>query len=109
MASYGARINSVHPQATAVAQRDSVLKLLFENFWSDPADDDYHLGWIREFYRDVYVRTGGVPVHDELTDGCYVNYPDVDLNDGRWNSSGVEWAELYYGANYPRLREIKRR
>lgn len=32
------------------------------------------------------------------SNGCYVNYPDVDLNN---------WEELYYSKNYPRLQLTK--
>ncbi|WP_394825692.1 FAD-binding oxidoreductase [Pendulispora albinea] len=109
VSAYGAKINTVPPQETAAVQRDSVLKILIQNYWSTPAEDDYNIGWIRKFYGDVFDKTGGVPLHDELTDGCYINYPDVDLNDPAWNRSRLSAMELYYGANYPRLRAIKRR
>jgi FAD/FMN-containing dehydrogenase len=33
-------------------------------------------------------------------DGCYVNYPDVDLAD---------WQYLYYKDSYPRLQRVKAR
>ncbi|MEU1628799.1 hypothetical protein ABZ746_26510 [Streptomyces sp. NPDC020096] len=59
--SYGGRINAVAPGDTAVAQRDSVLKLHYQTHWTDPADDARHLSWLRELYRDVYAETGGVP------------------------------------------------
>ncbi|WP_390623977.1 BBE domain-containing protein [Fodinicola feengrottensis] len=38
-----------------------------------------------------------------------VNYPDVDLADPVWNTSGVPWSTLYYKENYPRLQRIKSR
>ncbi|MGC5344254.1 FAD-binding oxidoreductase [Streptomyces sp. DT171] len=107
IAGYGGRINSVAPDATAVAQRDSVMKLQYLAFWQDEAEDARHLRWVREFYRDVYARTGGVPVPGRVTDGCFVNYADVDLSDPEWNTSGVPWHTLYYKANYPRLQRIK--
>ncbi|MFF0146661.1 FAD/FMN-containing dehydrogenase [Amycolatopsis sulphurea] len=109
ISAYGAKINAVPPRETAVAQRDAVMKLLIQNYWSDPADDAYHLRWIREFYRDVFAETGGVPPHDDRTAGCYVSYPDVDLDSPEWNSSGLSGVQLYYGVNYPRLRAVKRR
>jgi hypothetical protein len=31
-------------------------------------------------------------------DGCYVNYPDVDLDD---------WPRLYYQGAYAKLQEVK--
>jgi len=107
--SYGGRINAVSPEATAAAHRDSVLALRYQVCWSDPAEDDWHLAWLRGFYRAVYAETGGVPVPGENTDGCFVNYPDVDLGDPDWNTSDVPWSSLYYKGNYQRLQEIKRR
>lgn len=98
--SYGCQINTKAPSETAVAQRSSIMKLQYQTYWTDPSQDDYHLGWIRGFYRDVYAATGGVPRSNGVTDGCYVNYPDVDLG---------PWAELYYKDNYPRLQRVKAR
>ncbi|GAA0471004.1 FAD-linked oxidase [Paractinoplanes deccanensis] len=103
--SYGGRVNAVAPEATATAHRDAILKLFYLAAWAEPADDAHHLQWIREFYRDMYADTGGVPVGD----GAYIGYPDTDLADPRWNRSGLPWPTLYFGGNAPRLREVKRR
>jgi hypothetical protein len=107
LTSYGGAINRVAPDATVVPQRDSILKPQFIASWTDPALDDASLQWVRELYRDVFASTGGVPVPDSQTDGCYVNYADKDLSDPAWNTSGVAWPTLYYKGNYPRLRQIK--
>ncbi len=96
--SYGCRINAVAPAATAVPQRSSVMKLQYQTYWTDAADDALHLGWIRRFYSSVYARSGGEPKPDDVNDGCYVNYPDVDLKD---------WSGLYFKDNYPRLQRAK--
>jgi hypothetical protein len=97
---YGCRVNAVAPDATAVAQRSSIMKLQYQTYWTDPAEDDVHLSWIRRFYRSVYADTGGEPVSDDVTDGCYVNYPDVDLQN---------WPALYFKDNYRRLQAVKAR
>lgn len=107
--SYGGRINTVPSRATAVAQRDSVIKLFYLVAWDDPADDARHLAWLREFYRDVYADSGGVPAPGEADDGSYIGYPDTDLADPRWNHSGVPWSALYFKENYRRLQQIKDR
>lgn len=109
IASYGGAVNTVSPGATAVPQRDSILKLHYLVAWTDPAQDAEHLRWLRELYRDVYADTGGVPVPNAVTDGCFVNYADIDLSDPEWNRSGVPWHDLYYKQNYPRLRRVKAR
>jgi aclacinomycin oxidase len=104
--SYGGQINTVARDATAVVQRDSVLKPQFVTFWTDE-DDAPNIAWVRELYRDVFATTGGVPVPNDRQEGAYINYADVDLADPAWNTSGVPWSTLYYGGNYPRLRQVK--
>ena len=79
--SYGCQVNAREPGVTAVAQRSSIMKLQYQTYWTDPADDGVNLAWIRRFYRSVYAASGGTPVPNGITDGCYVNYPDVDLPD----------------------------
>lgn len=106
---YGGQVNTVRPGATAVAQRDAVLKADFHTIWTDEADDAANLTWVRDFYRDVYQDTGGVPVSGRNCDGSYINYPDTDLADPAWNTSGVPWTTLYYKDNYPRLQRVKAR
>ncbi|WP_432536411.1 FAD-dependent oxidoreductase [Kineococcus arenarius] len=108
IASYGGQVNAVAPQATAVAQRDSIIKMQVVSIWHDARDDASNIAWVREHYRDLYADTGGVPVPNEVTDGCFINYADSDLSDPVWNTSRVPWTELYYKENYPRLQQAKR-
>ncbi|GAA0400201.1 FAD-binding oxidoreductase [Microbispora corallina] len=107
---FGGRVNAVAPGATAIPQRDSILKASYSaGMWVSEEEDPAHIGWVREYYRDVYAETGGVPVPGEVDDGSYISYPDVDLADPAWNTSGVPWHELYYKGNYPRLQAVKDR
>ncbi len=106
---YGGQVRSVPPGSTATAQRDVVMKAVYQSIWLDEADDATNLAWVRDLYRDVYADTGGVPVPGEVSDGSYINYPDADLADPAWNLSGVPWSTLYYKDNYPRLRQVKGR
>ncbi|GIH75468.1 FAD-linked oxidase [Planobispora longispora] len=106
---YGGRVNAVAPDATATAQRDSILKAAHLGAWSSPDDDEANIALIREMYRDVYAHSGGVPAPDEHSDGSYINYPDADLADPALNTSGIPWHHLYYKDNYPRLQQVKRR
>ncbi|ALG10751.1 FAD-binding oxidoreductase [Kibdelosporangium phytohabitans] len=106
---YGGQVNALPPEATAVAQRSSVLKGAYLSSWWDPAEDDYHIGNLRALYRDVYAETGGVPVTNDANEGAYINYPDRDLADPEWNTSGVPWSTLYYQGNYPRLQQVKQK
>ncbi|WP_350275254.1 BBE domain-containing protein [Kribbella sp. HUAS MG21] len=104
---YGGKVNTVPADATASAQRDVVAKMVLSAAWTSAADDDKHLAWARKTYTAIYRDTGGVPVPNAINAGSYINYPDVDLADPAYNTSGVPWHELYYLGNYPRLQQIK--
>ncbi len=95
--SYGCQINDVAPDATAVPQRSSIMKLQYQTYWTKKEDDDVNLNWIRNFYTDMYGLSGPYP--DGVMDGCYVNYPDTDLKN---------WQYLYYKENYQKLQQVKK-
>ncbi|ASU86251.1 hypothetical protein CDO52_15320 [Nocardiopsis gilva YIM 90087] len=107
--SYGSAVNRVKPGETAVPQRDSILKLQHQVYWQNDTDGALHIEWLRKLYQNMYTKTGGVPIPNETTDGCYISYPDVDLSSNTWNKSGVPWSTLYYGDDYPRLQQAKDR
>ena len=65
-------------------------------------------GVSREFYQKIYAASGGVPAEDGGF-GTFINYPDADLADPRWNQSNVPWHTLYYGDGYARLQRVKAR
>lgn len=106
---YGGKINTVDPDATAIPQRSSILKLQYQAYWAKASDDQIYLDWIREFYTDVYKNTGGTPNPDndptDNVDGCYFNYPDVDLNAFGGRNAALK---LYFGNNLDRLKRAKR-
>ncbi|QZZ32205.1 MULTISPECIES: FAD-binding oxidoreductase [unclassified Streptomyces] len=107
LSSFGGQVAAVAPDATASAHRGSAYKAAWMIWWTDPADEALSLRWIREFFHGVYADTGGVPVPNAVTDGCYVNYPDIDLHDPAYNTSGVPWYTLYYKGGYPKLQQVK--
>lgn len=109
LVSYGGRVNAVAPAETAVAQRDSVLKAIYLTSWRNPDTEGSALAWVRGLYRAMYADTGGVPVPGAVSDGSFVNYPDVDLADPALNTSGTPWHTLYYKQHYPRLQRVKAR
>jgi FAD/FMN-containing dehydrogenase len=109
MATYGGKVNTVAPDATASAQRESIITMSCSVGWLDAQDEARNLYWVRQFYRALFSETGGVPVPDEVGNGALINHPDVDLADPEWNTSGVPWHTLYYKDNYPRLQQIKAR
>jgi aclacinomycin oxidase len=109
MATYGGRINTVAPNATASAQRNSIFDMACNTGWMDPHEESENLKWVREFYRDLFAETGGVPVPSDAYDGAFINHPDIDLADASLNTSGLPWYTLYYKENYARLERIKGR
>jgi len=95
---------------TAIAQRSSIMKLQWQCYWQNEAEDASRLKFMDSFYTEMY--TGphvppeyqGTPFGDRY-EGCYMNYPDADML--RYGY----WPELYYGTAglYPFLRQVKRR
>lgn len=109
LATYGGRINTIGPEATASVPRCSILDLAVNTGWLGPREAARNLAWVRAFYAELFADTGGVPVPGEAYEGAFINHPDTDLRDPALNASGVPWHTLYYGANYPRLQRIKAR
>jgi len=107
LATYGGRVNTVASDATASAQRRSILDTACNAGWLDPADEPKNLAWVREFYRELFADTGGVPVPGDAYEGAFINHPDTDLADPTLNTSGVPWHTLYYQGNYSRLQRVK--
>lgn len=107
MATYGGKVNTVAPDATASAQRDCIMDVACNTGWIAPEGEAPSVDWVRNFYKDLFPGSGGVPVPNEQTDGSMINHPDTDLADPGWNQSGVPWYTLYYKENYPRLQQVK--
>jgi FAD/FMN-containing dehydrogenase len=107
--SYGGAVNVPQLAAeTSIAQRSSVMKLQWQCYWFDPAEDAEHLSQLDAFYTSVY--TGDhVDAHHQGTpwgdayEGCYMNYADVDML--RYSY----WPELFYGRDglYEYLQKMK--
>lgn len=105
--SYGCQINALPGTATAIPQRSSIVKLQYQIYWDKPGPegqwDEENVAWMRALYGKAYGPDGpkpdlDLPPTEREVDGCYVNYPDVDL---------VNWQLLYYEENYPRLQAVK--
>lgn len=107
IAALGGAISVPSAGATAVFQRDSAMKLLIQTFWEDETDDAANLEWLRHTYHGLF--PGGAPGYDQRTAGSYINYPNADLSDTRWNTTGLSAGEIYFGGNYSRLQRAKRR
>jgi aclacinomycin oxidase len=99
LATYGGAINRVASDATASAQRDSILTTACNVGWMEPRDESRNLEWVRAFYRELFADTGGVPAPGGNADGAFINHPDADLADADLNRSGIPWHRLYYKDN----------
>jgi len=106
-ANAGGKMNAVQSSGTAMFQRSSTFLAFYQNHWDNPADDNLHLGWLRDLYRATFADTGGYPVPGDRYQGCYINIPDPDITDPAFNESGVPWYTFYYGDNYARLQHVK--
>jgi len=92
--SWGGAIGDLSPTATAFPHRDALFMLNVDTSWADddePAVVDANTHWLNETH---------AALAPYVSEGAYVNFIDPDL---------PNWRTAYYGANYPRLLDIKRR
>ncbi|WP_405791829.1 FAD-binding oxidoreductase [Streptomyces sp. NBC_00029] len=91
---WGGAINRVAPGDTAFVHRDALSLVSMDTSWSEQdgaAIVEANLRWLTELREAMAPYVG---------EGAYQNFIDPDLED---------WRTAYYGANYPRLVEIKKR
>lgn len=90
--SFGGALNRVRPDATAFVHRNSLFNAQYRTSWTNPGSSqgvaNQH-AWLRSCYASVHPHANGQ---------AYQNYVDPDL---------ANWRQAYYGANYPRLSEVK--
>jgi FAD/FMN-containing dehydrogenase len=108
--SYGGAMNRKEMLEETVAfQRSSIMKLQFQTYWANAAEDEGHLTWIRDLYHELYsspevdASHQGTPFPGDNYQGCYINYPDVDMLEYAY------WPQLYYGPNYGFLQQVKKK
>lgn len=92
--SWGGEINRTPPAETAFVHRDTLFLVSLDTSWTatEPSDSvDANLRWIDGL--DSAMRP-------YLSESAYQNFIDPNLRN---------WRQAYYGANYPRLVEIKRK
>ncbi len=106
----GATNNPARIHDTAIPQRASVLKLQYQSYWQDEKDDEFRLKGIRDTYTAAYSTPVasqahlGTPFWNDHYEGCYMNYPDVDM------AAHDFWPQLFYGTGdlYPLLQRVKK-
>ncbi|GAA1512811.1 FAD-binding oxidoreductase [Dactylosporangium maewongense] len=87
----GGEIGRVTPDATAFVHRAPLHYISVIAQWQRDEDTDRNVAWIDGFLERL---------SPHLTGEVYQNYASRDLTD---------WAGAYYGANYPRLQQVKLR
>ena len=116
--SFGGQINAasglVRKESSAV-QRSSYLKWQPQCYWRDDsaASDQAHADWIRGLYFNAFANDQGVPVNDEF-EGCYINYPDLDMTyvgGNPANGENPQWYKIFFPDQNieRRLRRTKQR
>lgn len=91
---WGGAINAVPATDTAFVHRDSLFLVSMDTSWTEddaPGQVDANLRWLTGMYEAM---------GEHLPDSAYQNFTDPDLPD---------WRTAYYGRNFPRLVDIKRR
>jgi hypothetical protein len=107
---YGGAANApARIEDTAIAQRSSIMKLQWQCYWDNAAEDAGRLKFMDNFYTAMYTGSHvpaayqGTPF-GERYEGCYMNYADADM------LRYAHWPELYYGTAglYPLLQKTKK-
>ncbi|WP_192798557.1 FAD-binding protein [Brucella anthropi] len=97
---------------TSIPQRKSILKLQYQTYWNDKKEDTDHTKWMDELYRAVHKEHGlngtPYPKNDGRYEGCYINYPDVDMLKTDPEFPSYNWLELYYPGIFKDLIEVKK-
>ena len=85
----GGAIRRVEDDATAFAHRGARWLVNVPGQWSDPADTESEIAWVRETF---------AALEPHLTGGAYSNFMEGDE---------LEAAGVAYGTTLGRLREVK--
>lgn len=85
----GGAVGRIDPAATAFGDRAAAYTLIVTGSWTDPAESDANIRWIRETWNAL---------QPYAKPSVYVNYTDAG-DEGR--------TEVAYGANYTRLAALK--
>jgi len=91
---FGGATAQVAADATAFGDRSMPYMFSIDSVWSDTADDDANIDWTRSFWQRMRAHS----YHGRM----YLNFPGQ-------GEEGEKMLEDTYGANYSRLREIKRK
>jgi FAD/FMN-containing dehydrogenase len=88
----GNAVNRVPQDVTAYSHRDARYNLILIARWADPGESEIHFRWTRELWEELAPYSTG---------GVYVNNVGSEADDG------ATMIRSAYGANYPRLAQVK--
>jgi FAD/FMN-containing dehydrogenase len=89
----GGALGRVADDATAYSNRGTKYMLSIDGAWSEPAETERNIAWVREFWSAMRPFSNG---------GVYLNFPGFGEGGGElWKAS--------HGANFERLRTVKDR
>jgi hypothetical protein len=89
---YGGAVSRVESDATAYAYRNAAFAVTMGAAWTDPGEDDRHIGWSRDFYAAML----------PLSHGVYVNFMGMNEGEDRVRAA-------YGDRTYDRLVALKNR
>jgi FAD/FMN-containing dehydrogenase len=89
----GGALGRVADDATAYSNRGAKYMLSIDGAWSDPAETERNIAWVREFWSAMRPFSNG---------GVYLNFPG-------FGEGGRELWKASHGANFERLRAVKDR
>ncbi|KRP72815.1 FAD-binding oxidoreductase [Pseudomonas paralactis] len=101
--SFGGQINAASGpvrRESSAAQRSSYLKWQPQCYWrgDSAASDQAHADWIRGLYFNAFADDHGVPINNAF-EGCYINYPDLDMTHIGGNPSHAknpDWYKVFF-------------
>lgn len=91
---FGGATAGVPAQATAFGDRSMPYMFSIDSVWSDMEDDKLNIGWTRDFWERMQPHSDNGRM--------YLNFPGM-------GEEGETLLRDTFGANYDRLREIKRK
>jgi FAD/FMN-containing dehydrogenase len=89
----GGAIRRVREDATAYGNRGAEYNLSIDGMWSDPADDDRVISWVRSAWDELRPHSTG---------GVYINFAGL-------SEEGEAMSRAAAAGNFGRLMEVKRR
>ena len=86
----GSAVSRVSPTATAYPHRKAETIYELSARWRNNSEQQRNIQWVKRFRKALR----------PFVVGDYVNFPDLQIKN---------WPKAYYGVNFPRLKQVKRK